>query len=206
MSRELGLKIAEAVLFSRAEPVDEATLQAHLPDDVHVADLLPELALAYSGRGIRLERIGRAWALRTDPEIAPYLSRVEVKRRKPSRAVMETLAVIAWKQPVTRSEIEQVRGVALAQGTLEQLLDAGWIAPAGRREVPGRPMTWATTAVFLDAFGLSSTDDLPRPDDLDTPDLVILAQRTGEEPREGLTVVPLGEAESPPDGPSLPAS
>jgi segregation and condensation protein B len=88
--------------------------------------------------------------------------------------------VIAWKQPVTRSEIEQVRGVALAQGTLEQLLDACWVAPAGRREVPGRPMTWATTPAFLDAFGLSSMDDLPRPDDLDAPDLVVLAQRTGE--------------------------
>ncbi|WP_222182982.1 SMC-Scp complex subunit ScpB [Geminicoccus harenae] len=184
MSRELGLRIVEAVLFSRAEPVPEAVLQAHLPGDLHVADLLPELVLAYSGRGIRLERIGQDWALRTDPEIAPYLARVEEKRRKPSRAVMETLAVIAWKQPVTRGEIEQVRGVALAQGTLEQLLDAGWVAPAGRREVPGRPMTWATTPAFLDAFGLTSLDDLPRPDDLDAPDLVVMAQRTGEEPAE----------------------
>ncbi|HWL68098.1 MAG TPA: SMC-Scp complex subunit ScpB [Geminicoccus sp.] len=184
MSRELGLRIVEAVLFSRAEPVSEAVLQAHLPGDLHVADLLPELVLAYSGRGIRLERIGQDWALRTDPEIAPYLARVEEKRRKPSRAVMETLAVIAWKQPVTRGEIEQVRGVALAQGTLEQLLDAGWVAPAGRREVPGRPMTWATTPAFLDAFGLTSLDDLPRPDDLDAPDLVVMAQRTGEEPAE----------------------
>lgn len=181
MSRELGLKIIEAVLFSRSEPVEEATLQAHLPDQLHVADLLPELVLAYSGRGVRMERIGTAWALRTDPEVAPYLARVDEKRRKPSRAVMETLAVIAWKQPVTRSEIEQVRGVALAQGTLEQLLDAGWVAPAGRREVPGRPMTWATTRGFLDAFGLASTDDLPRPDDLDAPDLVVMAQRTGED-------------------------
>ncbi len=180
MSRELGLKIIEAVLFSRVEPVDETVLQAQLPDDLHVADLLPELVLAYSGRGVRLERIGQGWALRTDPEVAPYLARVEERKRKPSRAVMETLAVIAWKQPVTRSEIEQVRGVALAQGTLEQLLDAGWVAPAGRREVPGRPMTWATTPAFLDAFGLSSMDDLPRPDDLDAPDLVVLAQRTGE--------------------------
>ena len=87
MSRELGLRIVEAVLFSRAEPVSEAVLQAHLPGDLHVADLLPELVLAYSGRGIRLERIGQDWALRTDPEIAPYLARVEEKRRKPSRAV-----------------------------------------------------------------------------------------------------------------------
>ena len=180
MSRELGSRILEALLFASPEPIEEMELQAHLPDGLHVADLLPELVLAYTGRGVRLERIGTAWAMRTDPEIAPYLHRTLERRRKPSRAVMETLAVIAWRQPVTRAEIEQVRGVALGQGIFEQLLDAGWVAPAGRREVPGRPMTWRTTTTFLDAFGLASLDDLPGADDLDEPDLVELAQRTGE--------------------------
>ena len=180
MSRDLGLKIVEAVLFTQAEPVEEAVLQAHLPAGLHVADLLPELVLAYRGRGVRLERVGTSWALRTDPEVASYLVRVQEKRRRPSRAAIEILAVIAWRQPVTRGEIEVVRGVACGQGSFEQLLDAAWIAPAGRREVPGRPMTWMTTPAFLDAFGLESVDDLPRPDDLDMPDLVVMAQRTGE--------------------------
>ena len=115
---------------------------------------------------MRLERQGGRWALRTAPETAPFLVRPDPQPKRLSKAAMETLAVIAWRQPATRAEIESVRGVPVAKGTLDALLGAGWVRPKGRREAPGRPVTWVTTPAFLDAFGLSSLDDLPRLDEL----------------------------------------
>lgn len=159
--------ILEAVLFASAEPVEESVLQAYVGTGAHVADILEELRLDYAERGVRLERQGRAWAFRTAPETAPYLRRERVQARKLSRAALETLAIIAYQQPVTRAEIEAVRGVAVGQGTLDLLLDAGWVAPKGRREAPGRPVTWVTTQAFLDHFALASLDDLPRLDELE---------------------------------------
>jgi len=159
--------VIEALLFQSAEPLDEAVLQAHVRDGRPVRDVLDALRLDYAGRGIRLERHGRRWAFRTAPEVTPHLARTEARRRKLSKAAMETLAIIAYQQPVTRAEIEAVRGVPVAKGTLDQLVEAGWVTPKGRREVPGRPVTWVTTTGFLDQFGLGALDDLPRLDELE---------------------------------------
>jgi segregation and condensation protein B len=159
--------VIEALLFQSAEPLDEALLQAHVHDGRPVRDVLDELAADYAGRGIHLERHGRRWAFRTTPEVTPHLERTETRRRRLSRAAMETLAIIAYQQPVTRAEIEAVRGVPVAKGTLDQLVEAGWVTPKGRREVPGRPVTWVTTAAFLDQFALTALDDLPRLDELE---------------------------------------
>lgn len=166
MSGPTPKHVLEALLFAAAEPLEETALQLHL-GSVDVAPLLAELQADYADRGVRLERIGRAWAFRTAPEVAPHLQRTRQQARKPSRAALETLAVIAYQQPVTRAEIEAVRGVALGQGTLDILVEAGWVMPKGRREAPGRPVTWVTTEAFLDHFALASLDDLPRLDELE---------------------------------------
>lgn len=166
MSEPQPKQILEAVLFAAEEPVEEKLLQAQF-GPIPVAGLLAELQADYAGRGVRLERQGGAWAFRTAPEVAPHLTRTRVQARKLSRAALETLAIIAYRQPVTRSEIEAVRGVAVGQGTLDILLESGWVVPKGRREAPGRPVTWVTTPSFLDHFALSSLDDLPRLEELE---------------------------------------
>ncbi|MCX7629456.1 MAG: SMC-Scp complex subunit ScpB [Geminicoccaceae bacterium] len=163
--------LLEAYLFAAPEPVEERELQLLLGAQLRVADVLAELARVLSGRGIRLERQGRRWALRTAPELAPRLVRLRRPVRRLSKAALETLAVVAWRQPVTRAEIEAIRGVSLSPGTLELLVELGWVAPAGRREAPGRPVEWATTPAFLDAFGLSSLADLPPLEELAAGDL-----------------------------------
>lgn len=160
-------RLLEAVLFASAEPLEEADLQARIGPGAHVDDVLAVLVREYDGRGIRLERVGHAWAFRTAADLAPHLASVRVQARRLSRAALETLAVIAYQQPVTRAEIEALRGVAVARGTLDLLVDQGWVAPKGRREAPGRPVTWVTTGSFLDGFGLGSLDDLPRLDELE---------------------------------------
>ncbi len=167
--------VVEALLFQSREPLDEALLQAHVRDGRHVLGILEELAQDYASRGIRLERHGRHWAFRTAASVAPHLERVEARRRRLSKAAMETLAIIAYQQPVTRAEIEAVRGVPVARGTLDQLVEAGWVRPKGRREVPGRPVTWVTTPGFLDQFQLGSLDDLPRLDELEAAGLFRMA-------------------------------
>jgi segregation and condensation protein B len=167
MSEVTPKQILEALLFAASEPIEEAELQAHLGAEVPIIDLLTTLQRDYAVRGVRLERQGRAWTFRTAAEVAPHLRCCRLQPRKLSRAALETLAVIAWRQPVTRAEIEAVRGVALGQGTLDILVEAGWVAPKGRREAPGRPVTWVTTPAFLDHFALASLDDLPRLDELE---------------------------------------
>ena len=166
MSRQLGKQIIEALLFAAAEPLDAATIQAHLPGGLHAGELLDELIQDYAQRGVRLERRGGRFALRTAPELAPYLEREQVQSRRLSRAALETLAIIAYHQPVTRAELEEMRGVAVSKGTLDLLLETGWVQPKGRRDSPGRPVTWVTTATFLDHFDLASLDDLPRIEEL----------------------------------------
>ncbi len=166
MNRDLGKRIVEALLFAAEEPLDAATIQAHLPGGLHAADLLDELVEDYRGRGVRLEKHGAHYALRTAPDVAPYLAREQVRSRSLSRAALETLAIIAYHQPVTRAEIEEMRGVSVSKGTLDLLLETGWVRPKGRREVPGRPITWVTTPAFLDHFDLASLDDLPRIEEL----------------------------------------
>ncbi|HRY23642.1 MAG: SMC-Scp complex subunit ScpB [Geminicoccaceae bacterium] len=174
--------VVEALLFQSREPLDEALLQAHVRDGRHVLAILEELAADYAARGVRLERHGRQWAFRTAASVAPHLERVESRRRRLSKAAMETLAIIAYQQPVTRAEIEAVRGVPVARGTLDQLVEAGWVRPKGRREVPGRPVTWVTTPGFLDQFDLSSLDDLPRLDELEAAGLFRTAGGGGSAP------------------------
>jgi len=166
VSRQLGKQIIEALLFAAAEPLDAATIQAHLPGGLHAGELLDELIQDYARRGVRLERRGGRFALRTAPELAPYLEREQVQSRRLSRAALETLAIIAYHQPITRAELEEMRGVAVSKGTLDLLLETGWVQPKGRRDSPGRPVTWVTTAAFLDHFDLASLDDLPRIEEL----------------------------------------
>ena len=166
MSHALGKRIVEALLFAAEEPLPLNLIQAHLPGDLHADDLLRDLAADYAGRGVVLERHGQAFAFRTAPDLAPHLAREQVQRRRLSKAGLETLAIIAYHQPVTRAEIEDIRGVSVSKGTLDVLLETGWVQPKGRRDAPGRPVTWVTTPAFLDHFALASLDDLPRVEEL----------------------------------------
>jgi len=155
------VRLLEAVMFASSEPVSERSLTHRLPDGVNVKPLLRELCSFYEGRGVNLVRRGGAWAFRTAPDLGQRLNlEVEVSR-KLSRAAIETLAIIAYHQPVTRAEIEEIRGVSLSKGTLDLLFEEGWIKPRGRRDTPGRPMQWGTTDNFLDHFGLESVSQLP---------------------------------------------
>ena len=155
------VRLLEAVLFASSEPVSERSLTHRLPEGVNVKPLLRELCSFYEGRGVNLVRRGGSWAFRTAPDLGQRLNlEVEVSR-KLSRAAIETLAIIAYHQPVTRAEIEEIRGVSLSKGTLDLLFEEGWIKPRGRRDTPGRPMQWGTTDNFLDHFGLESVSQLP---------------------------------------------
>jgi segregation and condensation protein B len=157
----LHLRMLEALLFAAAEPLSEAHLSARMPEHVDVRALLLELQAAYAGRGVNLRRADGRWTFRTADDLAFLLRRDAVEEKKLSRAGMETLAIIAYHQPVTRAEIEDVRGVAISKGTLDVLLEAGWVRLRGRRRTPGRPVTFGTTPEFLDHFGLESIGDLP---------------------------------------------
>ena len=160
------LRLLEAVLFASAEPVEERLLADRLPPGADLAGMLAELVEHYRGRGVNLVRRGDRWAFRTAPDLAAALAvDIEVER-KLSRAAVETLAIIAYHQPVTRAEIEEIRGVQLSKGTLDALFEAGWVRPCGRRRTPGNPMTWGTTQGFLDHFALAALDELPNIEDL----------------------------------------
>lgn len=161
-----AIRIAEALLFASDRPVAPARLQQVLPEGQAADAVLAELAELLDGRGVVLVEAPGGFVLRTAPELAPALTRVvEVPKRLP-RAAMEALAVIAWHQPVTRSEIEEIRGASLSQTTLESLLEHGLVAPRGHREVPGRPTLWGTTPRFLEQFGLTSLRELPKREEL----------------------------------------
>ncbi len=158
-------RAVEALLFASESPlaVDEITRRL-ASDDVEIA--LAELTEAYAGRGINLVERGGRWHFQTAPDMAHLLRETREASRKLSRAAIETLAIIAYQEPVSRAEIEAIRGVQISKGTLDVLMEAGWITPAGRRQVPGRPLTYATTPDFLTHFGLSDRRDLPGIDDL----------------------------------------
>lgn len=164
--RQTQRRIVEALLFATAEPLDPADIALRLPDGADVIGLLAELRAHYAERGVHLVEVAGKWAFRTAPDLGRYLKVSAETPRKLSRAALETLAIIAYHQPVSRAEIEEIRGVGLSRGTLDTLLETGWIHPAGRRESPGRPMTWATTETFLDHFGLESLDSLPGVEEL----------------------------------------
>ncbi len=162
------LRVLEAALFASREPLAVSKLASFAPhlDGARLHALLARLKQDYEGRGIVLEESGQGWAFRTSADLAESLSTLRVEERKLSRAAMETLSVVAYHQPITRVEIEGVRGVATSKGTIDMLLETGWIKPGRRRETPGRPLTWVTTPAFLDHFGLESIVDLPGLDDL----------------------------------------
>jgi segregation and condensation protein B len=160
------LRLLEALLFAASEPLDEATLARQLPDGVDVKEVLARLKAEYAPRGVNLVRIGRKWTFRTASDLAWLLTKQTVETRKLSRAAIETLAIVAYHQPVTRAEIEDIRGVATATGTLDVLLKTGWVRPRGRRKAPGRPITYGTTEDFLSHFGLEGVGDLPGLDEL----------------------------------------
>jgi segregation and condensation protein B len=155
------LRLIEALLFASAEPLDEATLAKALPDGVNVKQALALLKEEYATRGVNLVRIGRKWTFRTADDLSWLMTKQTIETRKLSRAAIETLAIIAYHQPVTRAEIEEIRGVVAAAGTLDVLLKTGWIRPRGRRKAPGRPITYGTTETFLSHFGLEEVGDLP---------------------------------------------
>lgn len=159
--RRERIRILEALLFAAAEPLDEATLARHLKAGDDVPVLLEELRGLYAGRGVNLVRVAGKWAFRTAEDLSWLLERHATEERKLSRAAMETLAIIAYHQPVTRAEIEEIRGVATSSGTLDVLMETGWIRPRGRRRAPGRPITYGTTPAFLEHFSLDAIRDLP---------------------------------------------
>ncbi len=154
-------RIAEALLFAASEPLDETEIARRLPDGADTQAVLQRLREDYAERGVHLTRAGRKWFFRTAADLSWVLAREQVEQKKLSRAALETLAIVAYHQPVTRAEIEDIRGVAISKGTLDVLLDTGWIRLRGRRRAPGRPITYGTTDAFLMHFGLEQIGDLP---------------------------------------------
>jgi segregation and condensation protein B len=159
--RSQRLRILEALLFAASEPLDEAKLGSHLKDGDDIAALLAELQSAYASRGINLIKVAGKWAFRTAEDLGYLLERHALEERRLSKAALETLAIIAYHQPVTRAEIEEIRGVTTSKGTLDVLMETSWIRPRGRRRAPGKPVTYGTTEDFLVHFGLDSIKDLP---------------------------------------------
>jgi len=186
--RQQQLRILEAVLFAAGEPLDEATLTDRLPQGSDLAALIDELRETYRGRGVNLVCVAGKWAFRTAEDLSFVMRKDSVEQRKLSRAALETLAIVAYHQPVTRAEIEEVRGVSISKGTLDLLLEVGWIRMRGRRRTPGRPVTYGTTDDFLSHFGLETANDLPGLADLKAAGLL-----DGNLPSDFLIPVPAGE-------------
>lgn len=159
--RSQHLRILEALLFAASEPVDTEQLRAQLPDGAGVESLLDDLKANYANRGVNLVQVAGKWTLRTAGDLSFLLRRETVEQKRLSKAALETLAIIAYHQPVTRAEIEEIRGVVISKGTLDMLLDIGWARMRGRRRTPGRPVTYGTTSAFLTHFGLNEVTDLP---------------------------------------------
>ena len=153
--------MVEAVLFASRAPLSPREIAERLPQGCDVAEALAGLRRRYEGRGVQLVPVGDAWAFRTAADLGFLMSREVVETRKLSRAAIETLAIVAYHQPVTRAEIEEIRGVSVSGGTLDQLIELGWVKIGRRRQTPGRPMTFVVTQGFLDHFGLGSEKDLP---------------------------------------------
>lgn len=160
------VRMAEALLFAAKEPLDEVSIAARLPDDADLPAILETLVKTYQYKGINLNRLGGKWVFLTAPDLSWLLQDEKDQARKLSRAGLETLAIIAYHQPITRSEIEEIRGVGLSRGVMDVLFDAGWIRPRGRRRTPGRPVTYGITEEFLIHFGLDDIRDLPGFDEM----------------------------------------
>ena len=170
----------EALVFASDKPVRDRELQHHLPDHIEVADVMAAVMQRYDATsGVELCRVGDSWAFRTRPAVAERLQQHKTVERPLSRAALEVLAIIAYHQPITRAEIEEIRGISLSKGTMDILLELTWIKPRGRRRTPGRPLTWGTSPAFLDHFGLSDITDLPGMDDLNAAGLLRKGQILG---------------------------
>jgi segregation and condensation protein B len=154
------------MLFAATEPIEQSMLEARLPEGADVGALLGDLQAEYAERGVNLLRVAGKWSFRTAPDLATKLRIETTVPRKLSRAAVETLAILAYHQPATRTDVEQIRGVMISKGTFDTLMEAGWIHPVGRKNTPGRPVTWGTTETFLNHFGLNSLQDLPGIDEL----------------------------------------
>ncbi|MCM5551882.1 SMC-Scp complex subunit ScpB [Pleomorphomonas sp. NRK KF1] len=161
-----AIRGAEAILFASAQPVGADELAERLAPGTDVPQVLADLRTIYASRGVNLVEVAGKWMFRTAPDLAHLLTREQVEPKKLSRAALETLAIIAYHQPVTRAEIEEIRGVSTNKGTLDVLMETGWIRMRGRRRTPGRPLTYGTTEAFLVHFGLDAVTDLPGVDDL----------------------------------------
>ena len=165
-NNDQNIRILEALLFASAEPVSTKDLHDRMPEGADVGGALMELKTQYEGRGVNLVELDGYWAFRTATDLAGLLQIEREAQRKLSRAAMETLAIVAYHQPLTRPEIENIRGVATHKGTLDALMEMGWVKPGRRREAPGRPLTWVTTTEFLDHFSIQALTDLPGLEDL----------------------------------------
>ncbi len=188
MDRFQQLRLLEAILFASAVPITVKNLKDRMPDDADLNGLLEELQGMYANRGVTLNKVGDAWAFRTAPDMAEFMTVERETPRKLSRAAIETMAIIAYNQPVTRAEIEEIRGVAVSRGTIDLLLEASWIKPRGRKQVPGRPITWGTTPDFLDQFGLEDLKSLPGVQELKAAGLL--------DNRPGLGAISMRESEA----------
>jgi len=200
-----AVRAVEATLFASEAPMTIEQIRAYVGEDVDVPGALGKLEEHYQGRGIELVKRGKTWHFQTAADLAHLLRREREESRKLSRAAVETLAIIAYHEPVSRAEIEAIRGVQISKGTLDVLMEAGWVRPAGRREVPGRPLIYATTGEFLTHFGLASRRDLPGLSDLkaagllDPVDLALeglqglSAVESGDMPEEGESELEIGE-------------
>jgi segregation and condensation protein B len=160
------VRMAEALLFAASEPLDERALATSLPEGADVPAILARLQRVYQARGVTLVRVAEKWQFRTAPDLAFLLRKEQPEQRRLSRAAIETLAIVAYHQPVTRAEIEDIRGVALSKGTIDALMEVGWVKIRGRKRTPGRPVTYGTTETFLGHFGLESVGHLPGVDEL----------------------------------------
>jgi len=186
--RRHSLRMVEALVFASSEPLSAEEIAGRLPPGTDVAGLLAELQALYADRGVNLVQVAGKWSLRTAGDLSFLLSREAVEQRRLSRAALETLAIIAYHQPVTRADIEEIRGVVVSRGTLDVLLETGWIRMRGRRRAPGRPVTYGTSEAFLSHFGLDSVADLPGVDELKAAGLLdsrVPANLTIPEPASG---------------------
>ncbi|MFP7570483.1 SMC-Scp complex subunit ScpB [Marivita sp. S2033] len=187
-------RMVEAILFATAEPVTVKELNDRMPHGADAAEALVHLRKRYQGRGVNVTRVGDAWAIRTAPDLGFLMQKETVEIRKLSRAAIETLAIIAYHQPATRAEIEEIRGVSVSRGTVDQLLEMEWIRFGRRRMTPGRPVTFVVTQNFLDHFGLESARDLPGLKELRSAGLLENRLPLGEMPQMGEGDVDADEA------------
>ena len=166
MTIKRDIQIIEAILFASNEPVLEDDLKNKIKNKEKFNEYLLELKKFYSERGINLQKTGLKWSFRTSPDLSNDLTIFKKQKRKISRAALETLAIVAYYQPVTRSEIENIRGVQMGRGSIDHLLEIGWIKPSGRKNIPGKPSLWSTTDIFLEHFGIDNLNNLPNKDEL----------------------------------------